>query len=97
MGANIVISPVGVLKEGTLTVNGSGFSAAEGVDVMVVVQAGSSPIDISLGTSTANDSGAFSETFNLPSSVDVGVWTVRAVGNAGGRASAPILVLQVAK
>ncbi len=97
MGANIVISPVGVLKEGTLTVNGSGFSAAEGVDVMVVVQASSSPTDISLGTATANDSGAFSETFNLPSTVGEVVCTVRAVGNVGSWASAPILVLQVAK
>ncbi|MFQ5874600.1 MAG: hypothetical protein ACE5JL_12475, partial [Dehalococcoidia bacterium] len=94
--ASIVISPPGVLEEGTVTVNGSGFPGSDRVS-LAVDAAGSNGADVQLGEAVANSSGAFSETFSLSSLVKIGVWTVIAEGNTGAKASAPMIVLSMAK
>lgn len=69
---------------------GAGFMPGEVVSLIVVgaAEGGSNRI---IGGVTSNDSGAFSEELTNP--LDVGVYTLRATGNMGSTATAPLVVL----
>ena len=72
------------------TVSGAGFVAGEAVTLSVVGVAGGSD-RILVGTN-ANDSGAFM--VDAPNPLEVGVYTLRAIGSKGSSATTPIVVCQ---
>ena len=69
-------------------VTGAGFVPGEAVTLSVVGVAGGS--DRILVGANANDSGAFMA--DAPNPLDVGVYTLRAVGSRGSSATVPLLV-----
>ncbi len=72
------------------TVSGAGFNAGEAVTLSVVGVAGGS--DRILVGANANDSGAFM--VDAPNPLEVGVYTLRAVGSKGSSATTPLVVCQ---
>ena len=71
-----------------LTVLGAGFMPGEAATVSVVGVAGGS--DRILVGSTANESGAFM--VDAPNPLDVGVYTLKAVGSRGSSATAALMI-----
>ena len=69
-------------------VAGAGFMVGEAVTISVVGVAGGSD-RILVGTN-ANDSGAFM--VDAPNPLEVGVYTLRAVGSMGSSATTPLVV-----
>ena len=63
---------------------GAGFSPGEAVTVVI------EGVGKIAAGSEANDAGAF--TVDVKASVDVGLYTLKAVGSGGSEASAPLLV-----
>ena len=71
-------------------VAGAGFVAGEAVTLSVVGVAGGSD-RILVGTN-ANDSGAFM--VDAPNPLEVGVYSLRAIGSKGSSATTPLVVCQ---
>ena len=71
-------------------VAGAGFMAGEAVTLSVVGVAGGS--DRILVGANANDSGAFM--VDAPNPLEVGVYTLRAIGSKGSSATTPLVVCQ---
>jgi len=72
---------------GVSVVYGAGFIPGEAVAVIIEVAKGSGKI---VGGGEANDAGAF--TVDVKAGVDVGLYTLKAMGSEGSEASAPLLV-----
>ena len=69
---------------GISVIYGAGFSPGEAVTVVI------EGVGKIAAGSEANDAGAF--TVDVKASVDVGLYTLKAVGSGGSEASAPLLV-----
>ena len=78
---------------GDTTIAGAGFLANESVSI-VVVGAGPTGDDMILDGDTANDSGAFSLIATIPTSLDEGIYTLRAIGADGSEATAALVVAE---
>ena len=76
-----------------ITVLGAGFMAGEAVTISVVGVAGGS--DRILIGANANDSGAFNVV--APNPLELGVYTLRAVGSKGSSATAPLWIAEKEK
>ena len=89
----------GIEIGGRPTVYGAGFLSGEGVLISIV--GATETGDFHLAGATANDSGAFSAATGsraaIPSSVEPGVYTVRAVGDKGSSATSIIVIIEEAK
>lgn len=81
---------VGVaVKGGTTTIWGAGFKPKEGVSFVAVGAAAGK--DTIVGGQSANDSGALQVDVTI--SLDPGIYTLKAVGDQGSEATAPLVVV----
>jgi len=85
---------VGCAEPGsTVTLTGAGYDPNTSISVLVITgsASGGAPIRASLGSARANDTGAF--TTDAMISLDVGLYTVEALGTDKNFATAPLQVL----
>jgi len=89
--ANLDVSPASVPQNRPVTVAGSGFAAGE--SVLAVIVAAIDKEDFILVGADASASGAFSRaSVAIPTSIKAGVYTVRATGEKGTVATAPLVI-----
>jgi hypothetical protein len=69
---------------------GAGFAPGEAVTLVAV--AGSAGADTILVGANANASGAFAVDASNP--LDIGIYTLRAIGNMGSEGTAPLVIVQ---
>ena len=84
---------VGAAKPGgSTTVWGSGFRPGESISLTAVVTAGDTGSVV--GGIDASDSGAFSVEITVPRGLKPGTYTLRAAGDLGSEATAPLVVAE---
>lgn len=94
--ANLDVSPVSVAQGARVTVSGSAFQPGE--SVLAVIVKAIDKEDFILVGADASASGAFSRlAVAIPVSVKPGAYTVRAVGEKGTVATAPINITAAPK
>jgi hypothetical protein len=86
----ITVSISVVPPGGSLTVNGQGFQPGEGITLQLF----STPV--TLGTTTADPTGAFSTSVTIPASTPVGNHTIVATGNTSGTTASTGIVVGTA-
>lgn len=95
--ANLVITPLSALPKSIITIRGSGFVPQEKIELLIMVDG----VPIELGEEPmikeANDLGAFKVKSGVPFNAKPGMYTVRAIGDKGTVAVAPLEVEQKKK
>lgn len=90
--ANLVITPISGLAKSIITIRGSGFVPGEKIEVIMVVEG----IPVELGEEPmikeANEEGAFKAKSGIPLNAKPGVYSVKATGDKGTVAVAPLEV-----
>ena len=90
--ANLVVTPNSGLPKSIIHILGSGFIAGEKIEVIIVVDG----IPMELGEEPmikeANEMGAFKAKSGIPLMAKPGVYTVKAIGDKGTVAVAPLNV-----
>ena len=90
--ANLVITPISGLAASVITIRGSGFIPGEKIEIITVVDG----IPIELGAEPmikeANEAGAFKAKSGIPRNAQPGVYSVKASGDKGTVAVAPLEV-----
>lgn len=91
-GANLVITPISAPPKSVITIRGSGFLPKEKVEIIMIVDG----IPVELGEEPmikeANEMGAFKVKSAIPLNAKPGMYTVKASGNKGTIAVAPLEV-----
>jgi hypothetical protein len=95
--ANLVITPSSGLPKSIIHILGSGFIPGEKIEVIIVVDG----IPLELGEEPmikeANEMGAFKAKSGIPLNAKPGVYTVKAIGDKGTSAVAPLNVKEKSK
>ncbi len=90
--ANLVITPISALPKSVITIRGSGFIPKEKIELIIVVDG----VPVELGAEPmikeANDLGAFKVKSGIPFNAKPGMYTIKAVGDKGSVAVAPLEV-----
>jgi hypothetical protein len=90
--ANLVITPISALPKSVITIRGSGFVPKEKVEIIMIVDG----IPVELGEEPmikeANEMGAFKAKSGIPFNAKPGIYTVKAIGDKGTVAVAPLEV-----
>lgn len=90
--ASLVITPISGLPKSIITIRGSGFIPGEKIEVIVVVEG----IPVELGEEPmikeANEGGAFKAKSGIPLNAKPGIYSVKAMGDKGTVAVAPLEV-----
>jgi hypothetical protein len=84
------LSAAATAVDGNIQVWGAGYDAGETVVIFAVAAAGGE--DRILLGATANSSGAFAA--DAANSLDVGIYTLRGVGDTGSEATAPLVIVE---
>ena len=90
--ASLLITPISGPPAIPITIRGSGFAPGEKIEVIIVIDG----VPMELGEKPmikeANETGAFKTTSGIPRVAKPGVYTVRATGDKGTTAVAPLEV-----
>lgn len=90
--ANLVITPVSALPKSIITIRGSGFLPKERIELLIIVDG----VPIELGEEPmikeANELGAFKVKSGVPYNAKPGMYTIKAIGDKGTVAVAPLEV-----
>jgi len=90
--ASLVITPISGVAASVITIRGSGFIPGEKIEVIMVVDG----IPVELGEEPmikeANEVGAFRAKSGIPFNAKPGVYSVKAIGDKGTMAVAPLEV-----
>ncbi|MBM4330745.1 MAG: hypothetical protein FJ117_05870 [Deltaproteobacteria bacterium] len=90
--ASLVITPISGLAASIITIRGSGFIPGEKIEVLTVVDG----IPVELGEEPmikeANEAGAFKAKSGIPMNAKPGIYSVKAIGDKGTVAVAPLEV-----
>ena len=90
--ASLVITPVSGQAASAITILGSGFNPGEKIEIIMVVDG----ISVELGEEPmikeANETGAFKAKSGIPRNAKPGVYSVKATGDKGTVAVAPLEV-----
>jgi len=90
--ASLVITPISGLAASVITIRGSGFIPGEKIEVIMVVEG----IPVELGeepiVKEANELGAFKAKSGIPLNAKPGIYSVKALGDKGTMAVAPLEV-----
>jgi hypothetical protein len=95
--ANLVVSPSSGLTKEKITILGSGFIPGEVIEVIMVVDGVPTDLGGKPMVKKANDMGAFLTVSNIPWLAKPGVYTIRAEGDKGTVAVAPLAVKEKPK
>ena len=90
--ASLVITPVSGLPGAVITIRGSGFVPGEKIEVIMVVEGVPNELGEEPMVKQANEAGAFKTMSGIPITAQPGVYTVKAVGDKGTQAVAPLEV-----
>jgi hypothetical protein len=90
--ASLVITPVSGLPGVVITIRGSGFIPEEKIEVIMVVEGVPNELGEEPMVKQANEAGAFKTMSGIPITAQPGVYTVKAVGDKGTQAVAPLEV-----
>jgi len=90
--ASLVITPVSGLPGVVTTIRGSGFVPGEKIEVIMVVEGVPNELGEEPMIKQANEAGAFKTMSGIPITAQPGVYTVKAVGDKGTQAVAPLEV-----
>ncbi|MDI6754343.1 MAG: hypothetical protein QME78_08105 [Thermodesulfobacteriota bacterium] len=90
--ASLVITPISGLAASVITIRGSGFIPGEKIEVLTVVDG----IPVELGEEPmikeANEAGAFKAKSGIPLNAKPGIYSIKAIGDKGTVAVAPLEV-----
>jgi hypothetical protein len=90
--ACLVISPISGLPATAITIRGSGFVPGEKIEVIMVVDGVPTDLGEKPMIKEANELGGFKTTSAIPPQAKPGVYTVKATGDKGTMAVAPLEV-----
>jgi len=92
LAASLVITPVSGLPGVVITIRGSGFIPEEKIEVIIVIDGVPNELGEEPMVKQANEAGAFKTMSGIPITAQPGVYTVKAVGDKGTLAVAPLEV-----
>jgi len=95
--ANLVVTPSSGLPKDRITILGSGFIPGEVIEVIMVVDGVPTDLGGKPMVKKANDMGAFLTASNIPWLAAPGVYTIKAEGDKGTVAVAPLEVKEKPK
>lgn len=90
--ASLVITPISGLAASATTIRGSGFIPGEKIEVIMVVDGIPTELGEEPMIKEANEVGAFKAKSGIPIMAKPGVYTVKAIGDKGTVAVAPLEV-----
>jgi len=90
--ANLVITPSSGLPRSIIHILGSGFIPGEKIEVIIVVDGIAMELGEEPMIKEANEMGAFKAKSGIPFMAKPGVYTVKAIGDKGTAAVAPLNV-----
>ncbi len=90
--ASLVITPVSGPPATFITIRGSGFLPGEKIEVIMVIEGVPNELGEEPMVKEANEAGAFKTKSGVPVTAQPGVYTVKAVGDKGTLAVAPLEV-----
>ena len=90
--ASLVITPNSGQAASNLTIRGSGFVPGEKIEVLMVVDGVSTELGDVPMIKQANEVGAFKTQSAIPLTAQPGIYTVKAIGDQGTSAVAPLEV-----
>ncbi len=95
--ANLVVTPSSGLPQDKITILGSGFIPGEVIEVIMVVDGVPTELGEKPMVKKANEMGAFLTVSNVPRMAAPGVYTLKAEGDKGTVAVAPLEVKEKPK
>ena len=90
--ASLVVTPVSGQPQTALTIRGSGFIPGEKIEVIMVIDEVPTELGEKPMIKEANELGGFKTTSAIPPQAKPGVYTVKATGDKGTMAVAPLEV-----
>lgn len=90
--ASLVVTPNSALPKSKITILGSGFIPGEIIEVIMVVDGVPTDLGGKPMVKKANDLGAFKTISNIPGIAKPGLYTLKAMGDKGTVAVAPLEV-----
>jgi hypothetical protein len=90
--ASLVVTPVSGQPQTAITIRGSGFVPGEKIEVIMVVDGVPTDLGEKPMIKEANDLGGFKTSSAIPPQAKPGVYTVKASGDKGTMAVAPLEV-----
>lgn len=90
--ASLVVTPSSGLPNSKITILGSGFIPGETIEVIIVVDGVPTDLGGKPMVKKANEMGAFKTTSNIPRLATPGVYAIKAIGDKGTAAVAPLNV-----
>ena len=95
--ANLVVTPSSGLPNDKITILGSGFIPGEVIEVIIVVDEVPTELGEKPMVKKANEMGAFGTDSNIPRLATPGVYAIKAEGDKGTVAAAPLEVKEKPK
>jgi hypothetical protein len=95
--ASLVVTPNSGLPGDKITILGSGFIPGETIEVIIVVDGVPTELGDKPMVKKANEMGAFKTSSNIPRLATPGVYTIKATGDKGTIAVAPLDVAEKPK
>ena len=92
LATSLVITPVSGLPGVVITIRGSGFIPEEKIEVIIVIDGVPTELGEQPMVKQANEVGAFKTISGIPIMTKPGVYTVKAIGDKGTLAVAPLEV-----
>jgi hypothetical protein len=89
---NLVITPISGLAASAITIRGSGFTPGEKIEIIMVVDGVATELGEEPMIKEANEAGAFKAKSGIPLNAKSGVYSVKATGDKGTVAVAPLEV-----
>ena len=90
--ANLVVTPNSGLAQSKIAIRGSGFMPGEKIEVVMVIEGVTTELGEEPVVKEANEAGAFRTLSFIPMTAQPGLYTVKAVGDRGTVALAPLEV-----
>lgn len=90
--ASLVITPVSGPAASPITIRGSGFVPGEKIEVLVEIDGVPTELGEKPVIKEANEAGAFKTVSGIPMTAKPGIYSVKAVGDRGTTAVAPLEV-----
>ncbi len=88
--ATLIVTPNSGFPQDKITILGSGFIPGEVIEVIIVVDGVPTDLGGKPMVKKANEMGAFKTTSNIPRMAKPGVYTIKAEGDKGTMAVAPL-------